>query len=95
MAKSLAQRCVEGDFGGIANRASQEPNAVELGVDRQMIQYYMDKFDPVAASTRGAERAQLEHEKSEAEIAGAKVRVVVVERGGGRSARTLVNELQR
>ena len=91
----MAQRCVEGDFGGIANRASQEPEAAELGIDRQMIQYFMDRYGPIAASTRGAERAQPEHEKSEAKIAGEKLRVVVVEKGGGRSARTLVHELQR
>jgi len=90
----LAQRCVAGEFEGVAYRAAQLPEAVELDLNHQLIQYHMDKVDPVAAAARVAERARFENDKSEAEMRGAEVHVVAVERGGGRSARTLLKELQ-
>ena len=48
VAKALAERFVAGEFGGIAYRASQEPEAISKGVISSHIQYYMNQFDPAA-----------------------------------------------
>ena len=53
--RSLAERCLNGEFGGSAWVTSQQPECIALGVSRQSIQYQMDRIDPVEACIRGAD----------------------------------------
>jgi hypothetical protein len=91
VATALALRCVAGEFEGISYRAAQAPEALASGVDRAMIQYYMDKVDPAAAASRVAERLRVEHEATQAEEQGCRV-IVVGGREGG-SVRALEKKL--
>ena len=90
-ARTLAERCVAGEFGGVANRAAQAPEALDWGITRSNIQYYMNQIDPEAASARVAERLQAEHETTQAEEQG--LRVVVVGGRGAGSVRALEKKL--
>ena len=54
--RALAKRCVAGEFGGVSNRAAHAPEALDWGITRSNIQYYVYQIDPEAASARVAER---------------------------------------
>ncbi len=91
LARTLAERCVAGEFEGVAYRAVFAPEAVELGINHMHIQYYIDKIDPADAHIRVADRLRLQHETAQAEEQGLRV-VVVAGRGGG-SVRALEKKL--
>ena len=91
LARTLAERCVAGEFGGVPYRAAQTSEAVEYGISARNIQYYMDQIDPTAASARVAERLQAEHEATQAKEKG--LRVIVVGGRGGGSVRALEKKL--
>ncbi len=91
MTKTLAERCLAGEFGGIPYRAAQSPEAVELGISHCMIHHYMNQIDPTTAFDRVADRLRVEHETTQAEEQG--FRVVVVGGRGGGSVRALEKKL--
>jgi hypothetical protein len=93
MTRTLAERCVAGEFGGVPYRAAQEPEAVEYGICPKMIYYYMNQIGPEAASARVAERLRAEHETAQAEEQG--IRVVVVGGRGSGSVRALEKKLEQ
>jgi len=58
LVRDIADRCLAGNFGGIAYRAAKEPECVEFGISYQLIQYHMDQKHPLAAADRAADRAR-------------------------------------
>ena len=93
MARTLAERCVAGEFGGVPYRAAQAPEAVEYGISARMIYHHMDQVDPTTAVDRVADRLRVEHEKTQAEEQG--FHVVVVKGRGGGSVRALEKKLEQ
>ena len=90
--RTMAERCLAGEFGGSSWVASQEPECVTLGIAYQTIQYHMDRIDPIQASTRAASRARVEIEALAAETSnGVKATFIFVERGGSASAAAAVS----
>ena len=81
LTRSMASRCISGEFGGIAYRAGQDPECLRLGVTAMAIQYHIDRMEPAAAAARAAERARVATETSAAEAAHVPVKIVFVERG--------------
>ena len=81
--RSLAERCVAGEFEGSARRASHDPECIRLGVSESAIRYHMNKVEyPAAVAARAAERARVATESAAAEAARVPVKVVFVERAG-------------
>ena len=90
--RTMAERCLAGEFGGSSWVASQEPECVTLGIAYPTIQYHMDRIDPIQASTRAASRARVEIEALAAETSnGVKATFIFVERGGSASAAAAVS----
>ena len=92
--RTFAERCVAGEFGGVANRAAQAPEALDWGISRSNILYFMNQIDPAAASARVAERLQAKHETTQAKEQGLRV-VVVGGRGGWFGEKKLDEQAQR
>lgn len=67
LTRTLAERCLAGEFGGIPYRAAQSPEAVELGIRHSMIHHYMNQIDPTTTFDRVADRLRVEHETTQAE----------------------------
>ena len=83
LVRDIADRCLAGNFGGIAYRAAKEPECVEFGISYQNIQYHMDQKGPLAAVDRAADRARVAAEAVAATSApGVTPVFVFVERGG-------------
>ena len=80
--RSMAERCVAGEFEGSARRASFDPDCIRLGIDESHIRYHMNKVEPAAAAARAAERARVATESAAAEAARVPVKFVFVERAG-------------
>ncbi len=78
--RSMAERCVAGEFEGSARRASHDPECIRLGVSESAIRYHMNKVEDPAA--RAAERARVATESAAAEAARVPVKVIFVERAG-------------
>ena len=57
--RSMAERCVAGEFEGSARRASFDPDCIRFGIDESHIRYHMNKVEPAAAAARAAERARV------------------------------------
>ena len=59
--KSMAARCIAGEFDGSASLAAKDPECIALGVARQNIQYYIDQVDPAGslALARAADRGRV------------------------------------
>ena len=74
LTRSMASRCISGEFGGIAYRAGLDPECLRLGVTANAIQYHIDRMEPAAAAARAAERARVATETSAAEAAHARSR---------------------
>ena len=86
LVRSMAERCVAGEFEGSARRASHNPDCIRLGIDESTIRYHMNKVEPAAAAARAAERARVATESAAAEAARVPVQVVFVERAGAQPA---------
>ena len=86
LVRSMAERCVAGEFEGSARRASHNPDCIRLGIDESTIRYHMNKVEPAAAAARAAERARVATESAAAEAARVPVKVVFVERAGAQPA---------
>ena len=83
--RSMAQRCVAGEFDGSASRAANDPECLRLGIARQAIQYHMDIIDQTATAARDAGRKRVATEAAAAGAAGVGVQFVFVERAGSGS----------
>ena len=88
--RSMAERCVAGEFEGSATRALHDPECIRLGVGECDIRYHMDKIDSATAAARAAERARVATETAAAEAARVPVQFVFVERAGARPASAAV-----
>jgi hypothetical protein len=86
LVRSMAERCVAGEFEGSAWRASHNPECIRLGIDESHIRYHMNKVEPAAVAARAAERARVATESAAAEAARVPVKVVFVERAGAQPA---------
>ena len=91
LVRSMAERCIAGEFEGSARRASHDPECICLGVSESVIRYHMNKVeDPAAAVVRAAERARVATETADAEAARVPVQFVFVERAGAKPAAAAV-----
>jgi len=87
LVRSMAGRCVAGEFEGSAWIASKNPECIRLGVSESAICYHINKVeDPDAVAARAAERARVATESAAAEAARVPVKVVFVERAGAQPA---------
>ena len=78
----MADRVLDGEFGGSAWHASQSQTTAGMGITHGAINYQMKKIDPAAHAARTHERARVAAETAAAEEKGHVVELVFVERGG-------------
>ena len=86
LARSMAYRCVSGEFGGRARKAAKDPECARLGLGECTIRFHRDRIDPAAAAARAAEHSRASAEAEAAEAAGVSVKIIFVERAGSAPA---------
>ena len=90
LVRSMAERCVAGEFEGSAKRAAHDPECIRLGIYERTIRYHMDKIDSATGAARAAERARVATETAAAEAARVPVQFIFVERAGAKPASAAV-----
>jgi hypothetical protein len=78
---------ISGEFGGMANRAGQEPECLRLGVTAMAIQYHIDRMEPAAAAARATGRKRAATEAAAAEATCVPVKMIFVDRAGSAQRR--------
>jgi len=91
--RSMAARCVAGDFNGSARRAASDPECIALGVGPSAIAYHMNLINPDASLARAADRARVATEAAAAAVESQSVQFIFVERGGAAPAAMAVSRI--
>ena len=76
LVRSMAERCLAGEFDGSAFKASRAPVCIRFGIDESTIRYHINQGDPAAAVARAAHRARVDAETAAAKAAGTGVQLV-------------------
>ena len=88
--RSMAERCLAGEFDGSARKASRDPECIRLGIDESTIRYHVVRGDPATAAAPVAQRARVAAETAAAEAAQVPVKFIFIERAGSAQASAAV-----
>ena len=88
--RSMADRCLAGEFEGSARKASWDPECIRLSIEEYIIRYHVVRVDPASAAARVAQGTVVAAKTDSAESAKVPIKFIFVERAGSAQASAAV-----